>query len=140
MRLHFSKSHQRTKIKAKPYSWLFFSICRKIAKFSPAKSLLFIFLKKYLFDEKIVEIFSNRFPKLIKQKLPGCVFYLQDDNIFFCGFLVFIFVSVFRHLEFGDVQAFVDDFGDGSDLRTQFLFDAVQCKAIVISNQVDRHT
>lgn len=75
------------------------------------------------------------------QKLPVCVFYLQDDNIFFCGFLVFIFVSVFRHhLEFGDVQAFVDDFGDGSDLRTQFLFDAVQCKAIVISNQIDRHT
>ena len=87
----------------------------------------------------VTKILSKNFQNSKGQK--ATCFYLQDDNFFSkFFFLVFILVPVFRHhLEFGDVQAFVDDFGDGSDLRAQFLLDAVQCKAIVISNQIDCH-
>ena len=40
-------------------------------------------------------------------------------------------------MELCDVEALVDDLGDGSDLSAQLLFDPVEGKAIVVSDEVD---
>ena len=124
-----------------------------VAAFSVLREAIFHLKFSFVLNGKVTKKFNTKkYNLFIRKNLPGictCV-QLRKEKWKICLFSGFILpesgtnLTVLGDFLFGlelcDVEGFVDDFRDRLDLRSELLFDSVECESVVVGDKIDCDT